>query len=201
MMPPRVVLFAALSLAGCATILPHADPENPPPEPTAEPATPREEGMDRQARAAPVIVAPRVDVPAPTPANELERLLAYFEQVRKLPAVEVGREHEGARAAFARSRSDFDRMRLAMLFSIPNTPVSDDLRAMEMLDPVLKSNNSGLRGLASLIAAHLQERRRLETGMHGLQQNVQGLQQKLDALMSLERSLIDREQGSPARKR
>lgn len=200
-MSARLLLLvaAALSLAGCAAM--QAPPETPAPVVTPEPSAPAEEPAEREARVAPAIVLPPVGVPTPSPVNELERLLAYFELVRKLPVGEIGREHEGLRAAFARTRSDFDRMRLAMLLSIPNTPVSDDQRASDMLDPVLKNPHSALRGLASMMAAHLQERRRLESGMHGLQQNVQGLQQKLDALMSLERSLIDREQGGAARKR
>jgi hypothetical protein len=140
-------------------------------------------------------------VPARLPPGDVERLLSYFEQIRKLPAAELGRENDSARAAFTRTRSDFDRMRLAIVLSIPNTALSDDQRAVDLLDPLVKSQNSSLRGLAFLVSAHLQERRRLESGMQSLQQNMQGLQQKLDALMSLERSLIDREQAAPARKR
>lgn len=196
----RLALAAvtALALAGCAA-LQDIDQEGAAPPVKPEASAPPDGTVDQQARLEPAVPPSRVEVPLL--ASELERVLVYFEQVKKLPAAELGREHDSTRAAFTRTRSDFDRMRLAMVLSIPNSAVSDDQRALELLDSVVRGQNSSLRGLASLMSAHLQERRRLESGMHSLQQNVQGLQQKLDALMSLERSLIDREQTKPARKR
>ena len=186
-----------LVLAGCVT--------PPPAEPPPAGAKPEEapvpgETQEKEARIEPEVV-PRIEIPTRARTDDIERLLIYFEQIRKLPAADLARENEGAKAAFTRTRSEFDRMRLAMLLSIPNTALSDDQRAADLLEPLVKSQNSSLRGLALVMSAHLQERRRLESGMQNLQQNVQGLQQKLDALMSLERSLIDREQGTPARKR
>ena len=201
-MTARLLLTGiALVLAGCVTP-PPAEPE----QPAAPAARPEEspapaETPEREARIEPEVTSPRAEIPGRVRLDEVERLLTYFEQIRKLPAADFVRESEGARAAFTRTRSEFDRMRLAMLLSVPNTALSDDQRAAELLDPLVKNQNSSLRGLALVMSAHLQERRRLESGMQNLQQNVQGLQQKLDALMSLERSLIDREQGTPARKR
>lgn len=201
-MTARLLLTAiALVLAGCVTP-PPAEPEQPAvpaarPEESPAPA----ETPEREARIEPEGTSPRAETPGWVRLDEVERLLTYFEQIRKLPAADFARENEGARAAFTRTRSEFDRMRLAMLLSVPNTALSDDQRAAELLEPLVKNQNSSLRGLALVMSAHLQERRRLESGMQNLQQNVQGLQQKLDALMSLERSLIDREQGTPARKR
>lgn len=129
--------------------------------------------------------APWVQASSPRPASDAESLLLYFQYVRGLAAVDLGREHEMVRQAFTQSRSDFNRIRLAMLLSLPNTPLSDDPRALELLDPVARNANGQLQGLASLLAAHVQERRKLDAGM-------QGLQQKLDALKSLERSMMER---------
>lgn len=153
------------------------------------------------ARIEPQVVLPPVEPSPRARSDDVERLLAYFEHIRKLSPGDFSREGDNARAAFNRSRSDFDRARYAMLLSVPNTPLTDDQRAFELLDPLVKNPASTLHGLALLVSAHVQERRRLESGMHNLQQNVQGLQQKLDALMSLERSLMDREQPTPPRKR
>ncbi len=119
------------------------------------------------------------------PASEADSLLAYFEHARKLQAGELGKEHEAARQAFQSARSDFSRVRLAMLLSLPGTAVSDEPRALELLDPVARNAGGQLHRLAVLLAANLQERRRLDA-------NAQGLQQKLDALRSLERSMIER---------
>jgi hypothetical protein len=186
-----------LAVAGCV-VPPPTEPEQPPPPSKPEESSAPGESPESEARVEP---PPRAEIPARIRSEDLERLLSYFEHVRKLPAAELVRESESARAAFMRGRADFDRMRLAILISIPNTALNDDQRAADLLDPLVKNQSSSLHGLALVMSAHLQERRRLETGMQGLQQNVQRLQQKLDALMSLERSLIDREQSTPARKR
>jgi hypothetical protein len=192
----RLLAALALLVAGCVT--PPPEPEAP--EVSPQPAETVKEAPEPDARAA--VIAPQ---PGETPRrvrnDEVERLLAYFENVRKLPPADLAREGESARAAFNRTRSDFDRARLALLLSIPNTALNDDQRAFDMLDPLVKNPSSNLHALAILVSAHVQERRRLESSMQNLQHNVQGLQQKLDALMSLERSLIDREQPIPPRKR
>jgi hypothetical protein len=142
----------------------------------AEPAEPE------VAAVPPAIVQPVL--PA-VPGAEAERLLEYFRHVRKLAGAELAREHEAARGAFQRTRSDPDRVRLAMLLSLPETPVNDDVRALELLEPLARNQNSALHGLALLLHTFVQEQRRLE-------KSVQGMQQKLDALKEMERSLIER---------
>lgn len=129
--------------------------------------------------------APWVQAGGPQPSSDAESLLLYFQHVRKLPGAELGKEHEAARQAYARARSDFNRVRFAMLLALPNTPFGDEQRALELLDPVAKNQNGQLQGLAYVLVSQIQERRRLDA-------SAQGLQQKLDALMSLERSMIER---------
>ena len=143
------------------------------------------------------------------PANDLESLLLYFAHIKELPAAELGNEHDNARLAFTEKQSDFNRVRLAMLLSLPNTEFYDNPGASDLLDPMLRNEDSILRGLALLISVDLQERRRLDgrvqslqqnvkslqQNVQGLQQNMQGLQQKLDALKSLEKSMTEREQS------
>jgi len=128
---------------------------------------------------------PWVQAGTPQPASEAESLLLYYQYVRKLSGAELGREHDAARQAYARSRSDFNRVRFAMMLSLPNVAFNDDARATDLLEPVSKSPGGHLYGLAYLLTSQLQERKRLDA-------NAQGLQQKLDALRSLERSLIER---------
>ena len=129
--------------------------------------------------------APWVQAGSPQPASDADSLLLYYQHVRKLSGAELGREHDVARQAYNRARSDFNRVRFAMVLSLPNTGHSDETRALELLDPVAKNQNGPLRGLAYLLASQLQERKRIDA-------SAQGLQQKLDALRSLERSLIER---------
>ena len=110
-----------------------------------------------------------------------ETLLAYFDLVRKLPAAEYAKELDVVRKLYARTRTDVMRMRYAILLSAPSAGPGDEARAMELLDPLIKSADAGLRALATLLTAQIQEQRR-----------AQGLQQKLDALMSLDKSMIER---------
>jgi hypothetical protein len=133
---------------------------------------------------------PAADLPAvkpgvPRPVSDADNLLIFYHHVRGLSGAELGREHEMARQAYARSRSDFNRVRYAILLAIPNSAFNDDGRALELLEPVSKNPNGQLHGLAYLLVSQLQERRRLDA-------NAQALQQKLDALKSLERSMIER---------
>jgi hypothetical protein len=129
--------------------------------------------------------APWVQAGSPQSASDAESLLLYYQHLRKLAGPELSREHETARQAYARARSDSNRVRLGMLLSLPGAPFSDETRALEMLEPVAKHPGGSLGGLAALLVSQLQERRRIDA-------SAQGLQQKLDALRSLERSLIER---------
>jgi hypothetical protein len=82
-------------------------------------------------------------------------------------------------------KSDYNRVRLAMVVSQPNTSFHDEPRAIELLEPVARSPGGQLSGLAVLLVSQIQERRRLDASAHALQQ-------KLDALKSLERKLLER---------
>ena len=136
--------------------------------------------------------APWVQAGAPQPASDTESLLSYYQHLRRLPGAELGREHETARLAYTRARTDFNRVRFAMVLSQPNAAFADDGRALELLDPVAKNRDARLQGLAQLLSSNLQEQKRLNEEQKRLNASVQGLQQKLDALKSLERNMIER---------
>jgi len=183
----------ALALAGCALLqAPEAEGTPAPAEAEGTLAPAEAEGTPTPREAEGIRVPSEVEGVRDL-GTELARLLNYFQRIRKAPGAELGRENESARVAFARSRSDFDRLRLAMTLSLPNTAVNDDARALELLDPVVKNQSAPLHGLASLLSVFVQEQRRLG-------QSVQGMQQKLDALKSMERSLIEREQAGSKRR-
>ena len=129
--------------------------------------------------------APWVRPGSPQPASDVESLLLYFQHIRTLTGPEAGREHEAARQAYARSRTDFNRIRLAMILSLPGTTFTDEARAVSLLETVAKHDGGRLQGLAAALGASLKEQQRLAA-------SAQELQQKLDALKSLERNLIER---------
>ena len=204
-MTVRLILAASLlALSACAT----TTEEGEAPEASAEAAKPAK--PPRADPPAKVAVAPPVlepDPPEEPPplrllvprVSEVELLLTEFERLRRLSAAEIAREQDAARQAFNQTRSDNARVRLAMTMAVPGIAGNDEIRALDLLDPLVKNPTAPLHGLAFLMAAYIQEQRRLATQVHGLQQNAQGLQQnvqalqqKLDALRTLERSLSER---------
>ena len=114
--------------------------------------------------------------------------LTYYAKVRRLNGLELQREQEAARRALTRSRSDGNRMRYALALTVPGAPAADDNRALETLEPLTRNAASPLQGLALLMTGLLQEQRRLDG-------QAQTLQQKLDAMLELERSMTGRESG------
>ena len=151
------------------------------------------------------------------PVGDSESLLAYFENVRKLQASELAREHNLVRELYAASQSEVNRVRYAMLLSIPGTAFNDNARALEALEPLLKNQDAALHHLAFVVNAHIFEQRRgqmLQQKLDPEQRRAQDLQQKLDqelrrgqdrqqkldALKSLEKDLINRDSGGGSRK-
>ncbi len=162
--PAALAVYAVL--AGCTTMQPV---EVAAPEPVAaqQPGEP-----------------PSVPPPAAR-RSDVEYLLSYFVQLRKLSTPELAREHDAARHAYTGTRSDYNRVRLAMIMTLPNTSFHDEPRALDLLEPLARTSAAPLSGLALLLASQLQERKRLDA-------TAQALQYKLDALKSLDRSLIER---------
>jgi hypothetical protein len=156
-------LACALLVAGCE-LLPYFE--------SKEPIEPKESTQS----------APVED---PQPASDVDSLVLYSQHIRKLSAGDLGREYDTVRQAYNRERNAFNRVRLAMVLTVPNTSFYDESRAIDLLEPVVRESNGRLQPLALMLISYLQEQKRLNA-------NVQGLQQKLDALKSLERSLIER---------
>ncbi len=159
-----VMLLVLLALAGCGTWQGAAQHD--------EPATVEEMRGD---------------------GTEAGKALAYYSRVRRMAAPELTREQDATRRALSRSRTDGNRMRHALTLVAAGPAAGDDVRALELLEPVARNDGSALQGLALLMTALLQEQRRIDG-------QVQGLQQKLDALLSLERNMTIRD-STGARKR
>jgi hypothetical protein len=120
-------------------------------------------------------------------------VLADYARLCRLPAGELARAQENARRAFNRSRTDGNRVRYALALAVPGASAADEVRALDTLEPVARNGSSAWNGLAVMVSRFLQEQRRRDS-------QVQDLQQKLDALLTLERNMIGRDNGG-ARKR
>lgn len=127
--------------------------------------------------------------------SDVESLIGFYEHVRRLSSVEQAKDFEALRQVYNRDKSDLNRLKLALIQAMPNSPVRNDAAAQALIDPMLKDgegHDAGLKAFAQLLNAHLAERKRLEDRLREDQKEIEELQKKLDALKSIEKSLIDR---------
>jgi hypothetical protein len=203
LIPPRRVFAVAtmLALAGCAATPAVAAPAvpaqaanpaaNPPPKPEPLPVTPLP---------VPAVVIVQTPAPATPPAappiaqpSEDEQqalaLLADLQRYVSDPTDDLKRELSGANAALARARSDANRIRVAMLLTLPAAGPPDDARALSLLEPLVGKggNSSPLKQIAALLHAQILERAR---SVREEQRKTAAAQEKLDALRAVERSLL-----------
>ena len=184
-----IIACAAFAVAaGCATKPPPVEPViakatvAPPPIIIVQPVKPEP---------LPPVAPPPVEQPPPV-NHEAEEALAVLVDLQKLALAapdEQKREMVAATQVLARQRSDVARLRLGMLQSLP-AGGADDARALATLDPVLKQGNGPTRMVAALLMTQLAERQR---AVREEKKRSDDLQQKLEALKALERSLIGRE--------
>jgi hypothetical protein len=209
LIPPQraLALAALLALTGWAATPALPAPVAPPPE-AANPAPnpPRAEPLPVtpvpvppvvivQTPAAPTPPAPATAPPpaAQAPLNDEEQqalaLLADLQRYVSDPSEDLKRELAGANAALARTRSDANRIRVAMLLTLPAAGPPDDARALSILEPVVGKtvNNSPLKQVAMLLYAQIVERARI---VREEQRRTAAAQEKLDALRAVERSLL-----------
>jgi uncharacterized membrane protein YgcG len=97
--------------------------------------------------------------------------------------------------ALVRQRTDANRVRLAMLYTIARAGPQDDQRAVQLLDNVAKSGpgSPAVKQLALVLHAQITERLR---AVREEQQKADAAIQKLEALRALDRTLLrDRTRG------
>jgi hypothetical protein len=211
----RVMVVTLALLAGCATPPPMVQPDEDdepmvtpapstpmveyppiepvePPIPTPEPAPspPVPEPAPPAAEPAPVAVPPAVAPPElPAETLELLALLADLQRYGTFSPDDVRRELVVATQTLNRQRTDANRVRLAVLYTLAKTTPQDDQRALQLLDNVAKSNpgSPAVKQVAVVIAAQISERLR---AVRDEQQKADAAIQKLEALRAMERSLL-----------
>ena len=112
-------------------------------------------------------------------------VLAAAQRVVNAPSDEQRRELAQAQQAFQREKTLTHRLQLGLLSSMPNLPGKDDARALSTLEPLLTHPHPAVRSLASVISEQIQERQRYE-------RKARVLQDQLEELKAMERSLIER---------
>jgi hypothetical protein len=210
-----LILLAAAMLFGCATpapappdeeefpaaIAPTPAPmvEYPPIEPVEPPIVAPEPEPEKSAEPTPTILPPAPAVAArPVLTFEEEDLLTLIADLQRygtLSPDEQKREREVSTQALARQRSDSNRIRLAVLYTIARTSPQDDQRALQLLENVARSNPGSpmMKQLGAVLQAQIVERMR---AVRDEQQKTDAALQKLEDLKTMERSLLrDRMRG------
>ncbi len=120
---------------------------------------------------------------------EVSALLAYYQDLLAMPAEELKREYQGIGQSFARDRSELGRLRLALLMCVPGAAWRDDARLLALLDGAASSKappesprHQFIVLLQKLVAERQREQKRADE-----------LQQKLDSMLTIERSLRGRQ--------
>jgi hypothetical protein len=188
----RTALAALVLVAGCAT----------PPPPRAEPApTPAPVVAEVKPEPVPVVVEPPPPVviiqqappAAPPPVNEEEQqaiaLLSDLQRYAGESSDDLRRELAAANQAVNRARTDANRIRLAVLMTLPGAGPADDARALALLESVFgkSAGTSPVKQLAVVLYLQIAERTR---GVAEERRKTAAAQEKLDQLRAVERSLL-----------
>ena len=143
----------------------------------------------------PGIAPPSLAPETSTEDQQLISLLSDLQRYGSLSPDELRRELAAATQALAKQRSDINRVRLAVLYSLSRASPQDDQRAMQLLDNVAKgtSGSGSVKQFAAVLQAQIAERLR---AVRDEQQRAEAAVQKLEALRQMERSLLrDRSRG------
>jgi signal transduction histidine kinase len=160
------------------------------------------------ARTAPTVAASR-PASSRAPAN----LVGYLAELRGMNEPSLSREIARQRQVLSKDGTDLSRTRLALAMSLH--PQSDDAEILSLVDPIARKESapSEVRAMASFLHTMASERRRLKESAAAanaklrderraveaqkqradtMQERAAQLQQKIDALTELEKSLSDR---------
>jgi hypothetical protein len=136
-------------------------------------------------------------MPSPTPAppgepsedQQLVALLADLQRYGGFSNDELRREIVNATVVLAKQRTDANRVRLAVLYTLLRASPQDDQRALQLFENVAKSNPgpTAIKQLAAVLHAQVTERQK---AVRDEQKKADEAIQKLEALRAMERSLL-----------
>jgi hypothetical protein len=176
--PPAAPPQPSVAIAPPTTVQPPATRPSPVPAPATTPTTPP---------------APAATPPAPPPAEtedtQVIGLLSDLSRYSTMTQDDLRREVGNAAQVLSRQRTDANRVRLAVLYTLARTSPQDDQRALQLFDTVTKASGppSSIRNLATALQAQVSER--LRTAREEQQKSEQAVR-KLDQMLELERALL-----------
>lgn len=131
--------------------------------------------------------------------------LDYHQSIRLQTPKRIGAEYKSAEAALAADDSLHNRLRMATLLSLSDMSFHDPERALKLLNDIIGEQNHQpkiIRDTATLVRANIlsaqreqQDQKKIQTlsnKLKELQDNNTAIQQQLDALKEIERSIYER---------
>jgi hypothetical protein len=142
--------------------------------------------------------------PPPGLALSADQVLRYYTCLGTLPASEITQEYHAASLSFAETGSNSDRLKLAILLSLPDTEFHSTVAALDLVknmpagpEPV-PSSLPDLALLLSMLFAGQQHAddsvSELTKALSAEKVHSEFLQKKIDAVKDLEINLIHRDQ-------
>jgi hypothetical protein len=150
-------------------------------------------------------------------AQEVQSLLAYAERMQAANAEDMRQEYAAVNQSFNRDRTESTRLKLVLLLSLPNAPVRDDARLLNLLETSLSHTQppeaprhqlvtllmrlsaerirhvGALRDELKKVDAQAKDEQRREEEEHKrtdeLQKRADELQSKLDKLLAIDREM------------
>lgn len=141
----------------------------------------------------------------PSGSAAVDGVIAEAVHASRAPQAEQKAALQRAEQLFAADPAPLNRLRLATLLATFGDPLRDDARAAELLEPIADANEVGIGRFAALLAAQVGERRRAAREAERLarqreandkerDKREEALKQQLDALRSIERGILEREE-------
>jgi hypothetical protein len=142
----------------------------------------------------------------------VDRVVGEALAAARAPAAEQKALLAKAQEAFTADTGETNRLRLATLLVVLPVPLRDDARAAELLEPLVNATEPGSGRLAALLAGQIAERQRLAREVERLarertaadkehvaadkerDKREEVLRQQLEALRSIERGILEREE-------
>lgn len=135
-----------------------------------------------------------------------ETMIDYGKRFGEMTAEQQKKEQAQVMQALSRNKKDTPaRLKAAMIYSLPDSRYRDNARALSLLNELQreKLTEEEVASLIEIIQDFVEERQKLEDNAVKLNQKIKDeqhradeLQQKLDALKNIEKTMIDRGQGT-----
>lgn len=115
--------------------------------------------------------------------QQVVELIGYAQNVAAMSADQQQRAYAADNQAFAKDKSAYSRVRLALLLATPGASVRDDARAAGLLEGLAaQGEHAGpIRLLASLMYAQIAERRREQKRHEQIRQKIEAERQQIEA--------------------